>query len=349
MAEKTTKKNRSFYIQWDSTTDCNLHCSHCYHNSEGEEHKTHRQGPNLMSIGQTKEMLDDLEQTCERWDFSPTFNISGGEPLMREDLFDIISYARSKNIRTNLLTNGTLLTSERASRLHDLGISIVQISIDGTKETHNQVRGESWAYDRAVRGIRNCKDYDIHVTVSNTLMKSNVSQIEKIIQEASENGAKGIGFQTLVPSPLLGINDPEFLDCQEMKRTYDTLKEFREKYSEKIDVYKSEVLWHLYNPNLNNEPNFYLGGCSAGFKGLSVLSDGTVYACRRLPIPIGKINEGIIKLVTESPFMQKLRETRKKQTEFCDTAAHCGGCRAVAYATTGDPFAKDPTCFKHLK
>ncbi|MBS3077037.1 SPASM domain-containing protein [Candidatus Pacearchaeota archaeon] len=104
-----------------------------------------------------------------------------------------------------------------------------------------------------------------------------------------------------------------------------------------------------YEDGLRRE-NLFLSGCSVGFTGLAVLSDGTVLPCRRLPIPIGNISEGIVKLVTESPVMQELRDlTRIKQGGgCCNHANYCRGCRAVAYAVTGDYMAKDPMCFKEL-
>jgi radical SAM protein with 4Fe4S-binding SPASM domain len=239
------------------------------------------------------------------------------------------------------------LSRNVASTLKDLGVGLVQVSIDGEKDTHNKIRRRDWAYDKAVDGIKNCREYGIHVTVSNTLMRSNLGQIESVVENAIEYGANGVGFQTLVPNPKLGIKDPEFLDCYAMKQAYEKIAQLREKHKDKIDVYKSEILWHLFG-DFPKPTRDYQGGCSAGFGGLSVLSDGTVYACRRMPIPIGNIREGIVKLVTEKTFMQELRNNRKEQGKSCDTAPYCGGCRAIAYATTGNPFGKDPTCFKHL-
>lgn len=93
----------------------------------------------------------------------------------------------------------------------------------------------------------------------------------------------------------------------------------------------------------------YLGGCSAGYFALSVLSDGTVYPCRRLPIPIGHISEGIKRIIIENNTMKEMRDLNKiKENSLCDKVAHCRGCRAIAYAVHGDYMAKDPMCFKEL-
>ena len=104
-----TKKQ--LFIQWDSTNDCNLRCLHCYHNIEGQEnHRQERE--ELMSLLEVKGMVDDLINTAQRWDMVPRFHISGGEPLKREDLLDILDYTQKNEVPTRLLTNGTLITPE---------------------------------------------------------------------------------------------------------------------------------------------------------------------------------------------------------------------------------------------
>ena len=349
MVEKFQNKNRGFYIQWDSTNDCNLFCSHCYHVSKEDECKIHTQDKTkIMSLDKTRSMLDDLISTCERWNFNPSFNISGGECLIRLDIGEIIDYSVSKGISTRLMTNGTLLSFRRADELKKLGVLSVQISIDGNRETHNKIRGKDWAYDRAMAGVRNCYSVNLHTTISTTLMRQNVSQIESVVQEAIKNKASGIGFQTLVPRPSLGADDPEFLDCFKMEKAYEKINELGRKYAGKINIYKSGILWHLFKNKLEARSD-YQGGCSAGFGGLSVLSDGTVYPCRRLPISIGDISEGAVKLVTKKPLMKELRNNRKERRTHCPDSPYCGGCRAITYATTGDYLNKDPTCFKHLR
>ena len=77
---------RAFFIQWDSTNDCNLRCRHCYHSREGEGHEDHNQGEDLMDFEEVKSMVDDLKSTTERWGMVPKFHISGGEPMKRKDL-----------------------------------------------------------------------------------------------------------------------------------------------------------------------------------------------------------------------------------------------------------------------
>lgn len=342
---------RHLYLQWDSTNDCNLRCSHCYHNFEGNA--THVQFKELMILKDVFSMVDDLKETAERWNMLPRIAISGGEPLMRKNHLKIFDYTQKQKVITNLLTNGTLITPKKAKEIKERGIETIQISIDGTKETHNKIRKRDFAYDLAMEGINNSSREEISVVSAMTLMKSNMDEFEDVVEKSYLAGAKKVGFKTYVPNPKLGIKDPEFVNPFEIYNMLKKTNKLVEKYKGKITVLNSDVLWQIFQDGENDlikkskENNTYLCGCSAGFRMLSVLSDGTVYPCRRLPIPIGNIKEGFRDLVLENKVMEELRDLNKmKENSLCNKVVHCRGCRAIAYATTGDYMAKDPMCFK---
>lgn len=343
---------RHLYLQWDSVDLCNLRCEQCYHELEGNY--SHKQSKHLMTLEEAFSMIDDLNETSERWNMIPDFAISGGEPLMRKDLFNILDYTLNKNLSTMLLSNGTLINSNVASELKKRNIRRVQISIDGDKETHNKIRKMAFAYDRAIEGIYNCSKEKIPVTVAMTLMKSNLNEFEEVIKGAIKGGADRVGFKTYVPDSSLGSDDPNFVNAEEFYSAALNAKKLKEKYSSQIEVLTSDVLFQIMEEDypiidLAKKENKFLSGCSAGYREISVLSDGTVYPCRRLPIPIGNIKEGLVKIFLDNPIMQELRDMEKiKRNCDCDKVVHCRGCRAVAYAVTGDYLAKDPMCYKHL-
>lgn len=345
---------RRFFIQWDSTNDCNLRCSHCYHNREGEDHASHSQRDNLMIFDDVVNMIDDLNYTCQRWNFFPRFQISGGEPMMRKDLMKILDYTKNLDIEVRLLTNGTLITEQKAKELKKRGIDRLQISIDGDRETHNKIRGREYAYDKVMEGIKNCSNADILVTVSMTAMQSNKYQLEDVIINSINVGADIIGFQSYVPKQELGLTDPEFIGSKETYKLFQETRNLTKKYGNRIKILQTEVLWQIMqrDTKLKQEARTigkFFSGCGAGFSGISVLSDGTVYPCRRLPIPIGNIKEGIINLMLNSEVLKNLRDfDRLKQKGCCNDVYYCRGCRAIAYAITGDYMAKDPMCFKQF-
>jgi len=307
-----------------------------------------------MTLEDTKKMLDDLSSTAKRWSMVPRISISGGEPLMREDLLEILHYAKEEGVIAALLTNGTLLTSEKAKAIYDAGVRRLQISLDGKRETHNSIRNKPFAYDKALEGIVNASKAGIDVTVSMTLMQTNQLDFEDVVQTAIKTGAKKVGFKTYVPNKKLGVKDPEYMAAADALPVFRRTGELMEQYGNKIIILNSDVLWQIIKPTTSKiedaeKQNKYLTGCSAGYMALSVLSDGTVYPCRRLPISIGNIKEGISNLIIDSAVMQELRNLDKMKTNtLCDKVTHCRGCRAVAYAVTGDYMEKDPMCFKHL-
>ena len=344
---------KRFFIQWDSTNDCNLKCSHCYHNREGKEHAKHSQGRNLMTFEEVKNMIDDLEYTSKRWNMIPRFQISGGEPTMRKDLMKILDYTKKLNMETLLLTNGTLITLKKAKELYKRGIKRLQISIDGSKQMHNTIRKKDYAYDKAMKGINNCSNAGILVTVSMTLMQSNKEDLEDVVVNSMKAGAKIVGFQSYVPDSKLGLKDPEFIGAKETYDIFKKIRELRKKYDGKIKVLETEVLWQMMqgDTKLKQEArrtDKFLSGCSAGFLGVSVLSDGTIYPCRRLPISLGNIKEiKLVDLMVNNKVLKNLRNFDKiKEKGCCEDVNYCRGCRAIAYAVTGDYMAKDPMCFK---
>jgi len=347
--------SRKIFIQWDSTNDCNLECSHCYHNREGKGHKNHIQDENIMNFKEVISIINDLNETGKRWEMIPRFQISGGEPLMRRDLYNILDYTKKIGMETRLLTNGTLITNKKAEKLYDKGIRRLQISIDGNRERHNFIRRKPFAYDKAMEGIRNCANNRIDVTVSMTAMQSNKNDLEEVIKSSIGSGAKYVGTQSYVPNPNLGTNDPEFLNSRELYTLNQETRRLEKKYGDKICILQTEVLWHLmqWDTKLKLEArdkDLFLSGCGAGWSGISVLSDGTVYPCRRLPIPIGHISEGFAKIMVEDPILQDLRNFSKMRDKMneCKHIPYCRGCRAIAYATTGDYLARDPMCYKEL-
>jgi len=341
---------RHFYLQWDSTNNCNLRCKHCYHGREDSP----EQEKNSMTLDEVKLMIDDLEGTSERWGMRPRIGISGGECILREDLYDILEYTHQKKIITNLLTNGTLLTPKKSEEIKKRGVNSLQISIDGTRETHNRIRQKEYAFDRAIEGIRNATNAKIGVVVAMTATKENEHEFEEVIKISYQAGANKVTFKTYVPSLDLGEQDPLYLNASEIHRLISHTTELTKKYKGQIQVLHSDVLFQILEPEnplieQAKEEDKFLWGCSAGFRSLSVLSDGSVYPCRRLPIYIGHINEGISKIVLENEVMKNLRDLeRMKANTLCDKVSHCRGCRAVAYAVTKDYMAKDPMCFKEL-
>src|SRR6056297_620092 len=157
-------------IAWETTAGCNLSCRHCRGSSNFEKPEGELT---------TKEALDLIDQIADMGD--PILILSGGEPLVREDIFDIAKYATTKGLRVAMATNGTLLTPEIAGKLKDVGIQRVSISLDGSNpKTHNEFRGVPNAFENSLKGIEILKDAGIGFQINPTITKTNIEEIPGI-------------------------------------------------------------------------------------------------------------------------------------------------------------------------
>ena len=145
-AQNGVAEGRGPVVSWNCTRTCNLQCRHCYANSESKRYEGE------LTTEEALAFIDDLAAFNV-----PVILFTGGEPLMREDLFTLTAYAREKGIRATLSTNGTLITPEMARTIKDHGIGYVGISIDGDPAVNDAFRGVEGAYSRALAGIRNCR------------------------------------------------------------------------------------------------------------------------------------------------------------------------------------------------
>ena len=164
-------------VVWNVGQRCNLHCVHCYSDS------SNRVYPGELTTDQGFALLDDLAA----FDI-PVLLLSGGEPLMRADLFELIAHARAIGLRTTLSTNGTLITADVAARLRALDVSYVGISLDGIGVTNDMFRGHKGAFDKAMAGFRHCKAVDQRVGLRMTLTRRNCGDLDRIFDfiEAEE-------------------------------------------------------------------------------------------------------------------------------------------------------------------
>jgi radical SAM protein with 4Fe4S-binding SPASM domain len=174
-------------VVYNCTPRCNLRCIHCYSSSDRSGHAAQ------LTTEQARRLIDQIA------DFGcPVLLFSGGEPLLREDLFELMAYARDKGLRTVLSTNGTLLTDETAHMLAELNLSYAGISLDGPEKIHNRFRATDGAFGATMAGIGNCIKHGIRTGLRFTMTGQNVDQIPEIFRIAAENGIRRICFYHLI-------------------------------------------------------------------------------------------------------------------------------------------------------
>lgn len=156
-------------VVWNMTRTCNLACRHCYMDADKKRHQDE------LTTAEAKAFIDDLA------DFrSPALLFSGGEPLLRPDFFTLAAYAKERGVRPTLSTNGTLITPEIAARIKSVGVSYVGISLDGLADVNDAFRGQSGAYEAAMRGIQNCVAVGQRVGLRFTINSHNVRELDNI-------------------------------------------------------------------------------------------------------------------------------------------------------------------------
>lgn len=153
-------------VVWNSTQACNLKCTHCYASACADP------APDELTTAEARTMIDDLAAMG-----APVLLFSGGEPLMRKDMFDLGAYARDKGMRITISSNGTLIDAPTAKRIKDTGFVYVGISIDGEPRTHDKFRGVKGAFEQALTGIKHCQDAGVKVGLRFTMTNDNYKEI----------------------------------------------------------------------------------------------------------------------------------------------------------------------------
>ena len=177
-------------VAWETTRNCNLSCVHCRAAAEKGPYSGELDTPAAFRL---------LEQISEVG--NPIVILTGGEPLLRNDIFDIASYGTQKGLRMVMAPNGTLITEENAKKMVDSGIKRISISIDGAeKEFHDKFRGVDGAYDGAISGIRKAKRAGLEFQINTTITKTNLDQIPLIQKLAVDLGAVAHHIFLLVPT-----------------------------------------------------------------------------------------------------------------------------------------------------
>ncbi|QWR77552.1 radical SAM protein [Candidatus Magnetomonas plexicatena] len=323
-----------FYLQWHITEDCNLNCIHCY-----------REKRNIVKPEKSDliRVLKNFNRFLKSINKCGRIQISGGEPLLSEHLFSILAEAKKCGYPVRVLSNGTLVSRDLAKRLNDSGCRIVQVSFEGSEEIHDKIRGVG-SFRKALEGAKILHDENIDVTVMMTVSDINYQALTETIKLTSPY-VRRFAFSRLVPWGSAKTLTGSILSAKQVKGLFKEFYKLDLQTSD-VDVAKTyrDPLWQGYFGNVNP---LLLGGCSIGYNGICVDTDGTVYPCRRLPLSLGNVHDMDLTQIWKSEILQELRnrDQLKGKCGKCKLRWQCGGCRAIAYAKTGDYMSEDPQCF----
>ena len=343
----SVNNTHEFFIQWHITEKCNLRCLHCY-----QEDRLTAELP-LKSM---KEVIDEAADMI--WDWEETYgvkipmsyNISGGEPLLRSDLFEILEELSWKGADIYILSNGTKITRESARKLARNKVSGVQVSIEGPDKIHEYIRGKG-SFAASISGVKNLLASGIPVTLNATLSTVNAGYFPEMVSLAKSLGVQKLGFSRLVPYGRGAAMLDKMIAVDEVKKLYRNI--FSTDASP-VRIVTGDPVASQFSMNevIEDMGDTSIGGCAAGVSGMTILADGTITPCRRLNIPIGNVLEDSLREVwSVSPVLEALRDRERYEGRCsrCKRWANCRGCRAIAYAYSKaygkeNYLAEDPQC-----
>ena len=343
-------------VAWELTRSCNLFCAHC-RGSAGQG-----QYPGELSTEECFHLVDEILEVGK-----PILILSGGEPLVRQDVVPIAKYAVSKGLRVVMGSNGTLLTPEMAARLKEVPLSRIAISLDfPVPQLQDDFRGQAGAFTAAIAGIANACRAGIEVQINSTITKLNFAYLEELFSLVLEVGAVAFHPFLLVPtgrgkdlssvelSPLeyektlnwLYDKQAEFGDRLVLKPTcaphYLRVTKQRERAGHKIPPPAQSA-----QPAGHQPLHSVTRGCLCGTGFCFISYQGEVKGCGYLDAVAGSIKKESFRQVwSDSPLFRELRDLSniKGKCGVCEYKRICGGCRARAYEATGDYLEAETYC-----
>ncbi len=306
-------------------------------------------------LEEARRVIDDIAGFAR-----PVVVLSGGEPLLRDDVFEIASYGTRKGLRMCLATNGTLVTPDVCGKIRDSGICMVSLSLDGsTAEVHDNFRQQPGAFDGTINAARLFRENGISFLINSSFTKRNQPEVQKVYRLAKEIGATAWYMFMIVPTG----RGKEILDELISPEDYEELLKWHyemEKHEDQILV-RPTCAPHYYRIRMqmarkegikvqHRSLKFSTGGakgCLAGQLIALIDVDGNVLPCSYFPKAAGNIRESSMKDIWEnSRLFKELRDysSYRGRCGKCEYVRVCGGCRARAYAINGDYLAEEPFC-----
>lgn len=324
-------------VSWNTTNACNMYCDHCYRDAgcKAEEE---------LSTAEAKTLLEQIARAGFK-----IMIFSGGEPLMRPDIVELVAYAASLGLRPVFGTNGTLITLEMAQKLKAAGAMGMGISLDSMdREKHNAFRKFPGAWEGAVQGMRNCRAAGLPFQIHTTVMEWNNHELEALTDFAVAEGAVAHHFFFLVPTGRAKTIEAESLRAEAYE---DTLTRIMKKQQEvDIELKPTCAPQFLRIAAQMGMKTRFRRGCLAGTAYCIISPRGKVQPCAYLNMELGDVRQTPFdEIWKNSEVLNKLRTLEYSGgCGSCEYKRACGGCRArAAYYHEGDYMAEEPWCLYH--
>ena len=332
-----------YLISWNTTKRCNLRCRHCYLDSDALTKKD----PNELSLEEGKRLIDQIAIVNP----ATMLILTGGEPLVREDIFDLSAHASKKGLMVVFGTNATTLDDKTAKEMIKAGVAGVGISVDSASPKYHDVfRGMEGAWDKAMDGIESCKRHGIEFQIQTTVTTANYHEIRDIIELSHKLGARVFNLFFMVCTGR--GQDITDISAEQYEEALRLLLDIQGKYKNMMVTARCaphfKRLAYEKDPEspITKAAGYTGGGCLAAFHYCRITPEGDVTPCPYIPTSVGNVKkENFADIWNKADFFQNMR--RPKLTGRCGDCEYeyiCGGCRARAYAAKNDIMAEDPWC-----
>jgi AdoMet-dependent heme synthase len=326
---------RPSLVSWNLTKKCNLRCPHCYMEAEPQA-----AAENELTTEECLRLIDEMKALG-----TEMLILTGGEPLLRKDIYDIARYASSQGLWVVMGTNGVLVTDRVAQKMIECGVQGVAISIDSLDpKKHNSFRGGPNAWELSVRALDICRANGLQVLVQTTVMAMNYDEIAELIKFTREKGAWSFNLYFLVQTGR--GQEMSDLSPEQTETMLSYLVDEQDQHRPML--VRSKCAPHFkriaYDKGLGGLES---GGCMAGTAYCRITPQGDVTPCPYMTVVAGNVRVKSFREIWETaPVLQQLRDTTqlKGRCGVCEFNQLCGGCRCRAYAAFGDYLQEDPAC-----
>ncbi|WP_353120481.1 heme b synthase [Nitratidesulfovibrio sp.] len=334
-------------IAWEVTRSCNLACKHCRAEAHEEPY------PGEFSTAEAKALIDTFPQVG-----NPIIIFTGGDPMMRHDVYELIAYATGLGLRCVMSPNGTLITPETARMMKEAGVQRCSISIDGPDAaSHDAFRGVPGAFDASLRGIEYLKQAGIEFQINTTVTRDNLGSFKDIFKLCERIGAAAWHIFLLVPTGrAAGLGD-QVISATEYEEVLNWFYDFRKTTSMHLKATCAPHYYRIMRQRAKEEgvavtPDTFgmdalTRGCLGGIGFCFISHVGQVQPCGYLELDCGNVRETPFPEIWRNTHHFKQFRDQEAYTGKCGPCEYhkvCGGCRARAYNMSGDHMAEEPLC-----
>lgn len=337
-----------FTFQWHITDECDQRCEHCYIFAEDNNAPVGR-----MTLAQMATVLDEMEATAERFGRRPYIYLTGGDPILHPNFWELLKLLKDREIPFSIMGNPFHLTDDVCRSLKNLGCEKYQLSLDGTRETHDAIR-KPGSFDSTLAKITTINNSGMKSVVMTTVSTMNIDQMPELIDTVVARGVSIYAFARYCATSLERDAQMEPLQYRELLDT--CWHKFKAHEGGKTAFSLKDHLWTLYRyeegdfqiPSDVSEGVVY-EGCNCGISHMTILPNGDVFACRRMESKVGNIFEVSLFDIFLGQPMDAYRDVQKlEKCSKCELLRFCRGCPAVAHGATHNQYAPDPQCWKEL-